>query len=70
MSGLLFGERVVELVGMAKFTDATNHLVADVNFEANNSLFMKSSAEDIKGHIYPAKVSHRHHGGHGVTSHR
>lgn len=56
MSGILFGDRVVELTGVCKFVDAANHLVGEVNFDANNSFLMKSHAEDIKGAIYPAKV--------------
>lgn len=57
MSGLLFGERVVELTGACKFVDAAHHLVGDVTFGANTSFLSKSHAEDIKGSIYPAKVS-------------
>lgn len=56
MSGLLFGERVVELTGACKFVDAAHHLVGDVTFGANSSFLSKSHAEDIKGTIYPAKV--------------
>ncbi|DBA04803.1 TPA: hypothetical protein N0F65_004440 [Lagenidium giganteum] len=60
MSGILFGERVVELVGIAKFVDTANQLVGEVNFEANNSFLMKSTAEDIKGFIGHAKKSSKH----------
>lgn len=57
MSGLLFGKRVVELTGACKFTDTKHHLVADITFGANTSFLSKSHGEDIKGAIYPAKVS-------------
>ncbi|RLN63187.1 hypothetical protein BBJ28_00009738 [Nothophytophthora sp. Chile5] len=55
MSGLLFGDRVVEIVGSSRFEDATNHLVGELNFDANNGFLKKSQGDDIKGHIYPAK---------------
>ncbi|KAF1333650.1 Oxysterol-binding protein 9, partial [Globisporangium splendens] len=60
MSGILFGERVVELTGVASFVDAAHHLVGEVNFDANNSFLMKSHAEDIKGTIHPVKKSAKH----------
>lgn len=56
MSGILFGERVVELTGACRFVDAAHHLVGDVTFGANTSFLSKSRAEDIKGTIFPAKV--------------
>lgn len=56
MTGILFGERVVELTGVGKFVDAAHHLVGEVNFGANSSFLSKSRGEDIKGCIYPAKV--------------
>uniref|UniRef100_K3WHK9 Oxysterol-binding protein n=1 Tax=Globisporangium ultimum (strain ATCC 200006 / CBS 805.95 / DAOM BR144) TaxID=431595 RepID=K3WHK9_GLOUD len=60
MSGILIGERVVELTGTASFVDAAHHLIGEVNFDANNSFLMKSHAEDIKGTIHPAKKSAKH----------
>ncbi|KAJ0400970.1 hypothetical protein P43SY_008773 [Pythium insidiosum] len=51
MSGVLFGERVVELTGTAKFTNSKHHLTADVDFDANNGFLSKSQADDIKGQI-------------------
>lgn len=60
MSGILFGDRVVEIVGSSKFEDSTNHLVGELNFDANNSFLKKSQSDDIKGCIYPAKKSAKH----------
>ncbi|GLD93352.1 hypothetical protein PINS_up001944 [Pythium insidiosum] len=51
MSGVLFGERVVELTGNAKFVDAKHQLTSDVDFDANNGFLTKSQADDIKGQI-------------------
>lgn len=56
MSGILFGDRVVEIVGSSRFEDATNRLVGELTFDANNSFLKKSQSDDIKGCIYPAKV--------------
>ncbi|TYZ63083.1 hypothetical protein PybrP1_011771 [[Pythium] brassicae (nom. inval.)] len=60
MTGILFGERVVELTGAGKFVDAAHHLIGEVNFGANSSFLSKSRGEDIKGCIYPAKKSAKH----------
>ncbi|KAL3657352.1 hypothetical protein V7S43_017671 [Phytophthora oleae] len=60
MSGILFGDRVVEIVGSSKFEDSTNRLVGELNFDANNSFLKKSQSDDIKGCIYPAKKSAKH----------
>ncbi|GMF36582.1 unnamed protein product [Phytophthora fragariaefolia] len=56
MSGILFGERVVEIVGTSRFEDMKNRLVGELHFDANNSFLKKSQSDDIKGCIYPAKV--------------
>ncbi|KAG7396422.1 hypothetical protein PHYBOEH_002290 [Phytophthora boehmeriae] len=60
MSGILFGDRMVEIVGSSRFEDAANHLVGELNFDANNSFFKKSQSDDIKGFIYPSKKSAKH----------
>ncbi|RLN96232.1 hypothetical protein BBJ28_00009123 [Nothophytophthora sp. Chile5] len=60
MNGLLFGDRVVEIVGSSRFEDAANHLVGELNFDANNGFLKKSQGDDIRGHIYPAKKSVKH----------
>ncbi|KAG6615849.1 oxysterol binding family protein [Phytophthora cinnamomi] len=56
MSGILFGDRVVEIVGSSRFEDAANRLGGELNFDANSSFLKKSQSDDIKGCIYPAKV--------------
>ncbi|EGZ29481.1 hypothetical protein PHYSODRAFT_470921 [Phytophthora sojae] len=56
MSGILFGDRVVEIVGSSRFEDVNNPLVGELHFDANNSFLKKSQSDDIKGCIYPAKV--------------
>jgi hypothetical protein len=56
MSGILFGDRVVEIVGSSRFEDSTNRLVGELKFDANSSFLKKSQGDDIKGCIYPAKV--------------
>lgn len=56
MSGMLFGERVVEIVGTATFEDTTNGLRGELQFDANNGFLKKSQGDDIKGHIYSSKV--------------
>ncbi|KAE9336741.1 hypothetical protein PR003_g12357 [Phytophthora rubi] len=60
MSGILFGDRVVEIVGSSRFEDVNNRLVGELNFDANNSFLKKSQSDDIKGCIYPAKKSAKH----------
>lgn len=60
MSGILFGDRVVEIVGTSRFEDAANRLVGELHFDANNSFLKKSQSDDIKGCIYPAKKSPKH----------
>ncbi|KAH7460316.1 hypothetical protein PRIC1_014517 [Phytophthora ramorum] len=60
MSGILFGDRVVEIVGSSRFEDVANRLVGELHFDANNSFLKKSQSDDIKGCIYPAKKSAKH----------
>ncbi|KAF4321723.1 hypothetical protein BBO99_00004288 [Phytophthora kernoviae] len=60
MSGILFGDRTVEIVGSSRFEDAANRLVGELNFDANNSFLKKSQSDDIKGFIYPSKKSAKH----------
>lgn len=55
MSGVLFGERVVELSGTAKFIDHYHHLAGELNFDANTGFLSKSQGDDIKGHIHCTK---------------
>jgi hypothetical protein len=52
MSGLLLGERVVDLCGTAKFQDIKSNLQAEVNFDANNSFLIRSNGDDIKGQMF------------------
>ncbi|GMF10673.1 unnamed protein product [Phytophthora lilii] len=56
MSGILFGDRVVEMVGTSRFEDDANRIVGELHFDANNSFLKKSQSDDIKGSIYPANV--------------
>lgn len=66
MSGILFGDRVVELAGTATFEDAQNNLVGEVNTEANAGgfLFGKAQADDIKGQIHSKASTSNKSSGH------
>ncbi|TMW55893.1 hypothetical protein Poli38472_008541 [Pythium oligandrum] len=55
MSGILFGDRVVELTGTAKFVDSSRHLAGELSFDANNGFLSKAQADDINGHIVSTK---------------
>ncbi|KAI9986096.1 hypothetical protein PInf_024968 [Phytophthora infestans] len=52
MSGILFGDRVVEIAGTSMVEDTKNRLVGDLNFDANNNFLKKAHSADIKGCIY------------------
>jgi len=56
MSGMLIGERVVEIVGTATFEDKVNDLRGELQFDANNGFLKKAQADDIKGQIFATKV--------------
>lgn len=60
MHGMMFGERVVEIVGSAVFEDRANNLRGELQFDANNGLFKKSHGDDIKGQIIDTKAGHKH----------
>lgn len=57
---MLFGERVVEIVGPATFEDKANGLRAELQFDANNGFLKKAQVDDIKGQIFAIKVSFSH----------
>jgi hypothetical protein len=54
MGGILFGDRIVEWVGTSTFVDQSANLGGTLDFEANSSLFGRSTGlhHDIKGSIY------------------
>jgi hypothetical protein len=53
MSGIVFGERVVEIAGIAKFTDELNQLAGEIHCNANSGTFLfgKTQTDDIRGSI-------------------
>ncbi|OQR95431.1 oxysterol binding protein [Thraustotheca clavata] len=55
MGGVMFGDRLVEWSGHARFNDAQNNLLGTLNFEGNDSFLGRSSGDDIKGTICSSK---------------